>query len=196
MANHVWTGCTIILSIVGLAVGIAENQKARTSAAKDAVGQGGVAVLRPTKGHKVRGVIRLIPTKDGLRIRGRVRGLKPGKHGFHIHQYGDLRSPDGKSAGGHYNPKGVRHGGPHDAVHHAGDLGNITANSQGVAQVDILAKWLKLQPVVGRAIVIHGGMDDLKSQPSGNAGPRVAVGVIGIAGPMRRPKKATLKSSK
>lgn len=140
-----------------------------------------VAILRPTKGNDVSGTITLTQEEDGVRIKGEVRKLKPGKHGFHIHQYGDLRDPEGKSAGGHFNPANVPHGGPDDAKHHAGDFGNIEANEDGVAQVDIKADWLKVHFVIGRAFVVHAGADDLKSQPSGDAGGRVALGVIGIA---------------
>ncbi len=141
----------------------------------------GVCVLTPTKGSDVRGVIVLHQQDDGLHLTGKVSGLKPGLHGFHIHQFGDLRDPNGKSAGGHFNPRGTKHGGPNDQEHHAGDLGNIKANADGVANVDITAPWLKLHFVIGRSIVVHAGQDDLQSQPSGAAGPRAAVGVIGIA---------------
>ena len=88
------------------------------------------------------------------------------------------------AAGGHFNPGKTAHGGPQDKEHHAGDLGNIEANKDGVAQVDITAPWLKLHFVIGRSIIVHAGEDDLESQPSGDAGPRVAMGVIGIAEPL------------
>ena len=141
----------------------------------------GVAGLSPTKGNKARGTIVLRETDDGLHITGKVTGLTPGLHGFHIHEYGDVRTPDASAAGGHYNPTGVAHGGPQDEEHHAGDLGNIKADEDGVARVDIQAPWLKLHFILGRSIVVHAGEDDLKSQPSGDAGARVAIGVIGIA---------------
>ena len=149
----------------------------------------GVAQLAPTKGYEASGTIWLQQKEDGLSLKGRVRGLKPGLHGFHIHEYGDLRDPQAESAGGHFNPRGTRHGGPEDAEYHAGDLGNIRANEQGVAQVDIMAPWLKLHYVTGRSIVVHAGQDDLESQPSGAAGPRVAAGVIGVADPQEQMAK-------
>lgn len=139
------------------------------------------AVLIPTKGQDVHGTFVLTQKADGVEIIGEVRGLTPGKHGFHIHEYGDLRSADGSSAGGHYNPEGHPHGGPNDPKHHAGDLGNITADQTGKAIVKVMAKGLRLHFVVGRALVVHAEADDLKSQPSGDAGGRVALGVIGIA---------------
>ncbi|MEQ8787578.1 MAG: superoxide dismutase family protein [Pirellulaceae bacterium] len=142
-----------------------------------------VCVLVPTKENKVRGRITFMETKEGTRVRGRVNNLTPGLHGFHIHQYGDLTDRTGASAGGHFNPEGHEHGGPDSAMHHAGDLGNIEANAEGVAMVDMTVKGLHVHFILGRSIVVHAGKDDLKSQPSGDAGPRVAVGVIGVAGP-------------
>ncbi|MCA9163634.1 MAG: superoxide dismutase family protein [Planctomycetales bacterium] len=141
----------------------------------------GVAVLLPTKGNDVRGVILLRQEGDTVHLRGKVWNLSPGKHGFHIHQFGDLRAADGKSAGGHFSPNDHPHGGPDDAKHHAGDFGNITANEEGVAMVEKQSKDLKLHFAIGRAIVVHEKADDLKSQPSGDAGARIAIGVIGFA---------------
>lgn len=143
----------------------------------------GVAILRPGGGSDVFGIIRLQQRDSALHLTGKVVGLDPGPHGFHIHEYGDLRDPEGKSAGGHFNPDNKKHGAPTDAEHHAGDLGNIEAGEDGVANVDIKAPWLKLHYVVGRSIVVHQGRDDLKSQPSGDAGDRIALGVIAISGP-------------
>lgn len=143
----------------------------------------GVAVLFPTRGNQVRGMIEFTETQSGVRITGMVRGLEPGKHGFHIHEFGDLRSPDGTAAGGHFDPAGHKHGAPGDEEHHYGDLGNITADQQGVANIDMTADWIKLHFILGRGLVVHAGPDDLESQPSGDAGDRVALGVIGVAQP-------------
>jgi Cu-Zn family superoxide dismutase len=168
---------TLALSTVLSALAVAQD----THRTPETVPQEGVAVLTPTRGQKAQGVLLLKQTDQGVQVTGKVSGLEPGEHGFHIHEFGDLRDPEGKSAGGHFNPDGHKHGGPDDAEHHAGDLGNITANSSGVAEVETLAKGLKLHFVIGRAMVVHGKADDLKSQPAGDAGPRVAVGVIGFA---------------
>jgi Cu-Zn family superoxide dismutase len=140
-----------------------------------------VCVLLPSKGQDVHGTFVLTDQGGVTEIIGEVSGLTPGKHGFHIHEFGDLRSADGMSAGGHYNPEGHPHGGPDDAKRHVGDLGNITADQSGKAIVKMKVKGLRVHFVLGRSLVVHAKEDDLKSQPSGDAGGRVAVGVIGIA---------------
>ena len=127
----------------------------------------GVCVLMPTKDNKARGTLRLVQKGDELVITGKVRNLTPGEHGFHIHEFGDRRAADATSAGGHFNS-------------HAGDLGNILADDQGVATVNVTTKDTALHFILGRSFVVHAGKDDLKSQPSGDAGPRVAVGIVGI----------------
>jgi Cu-Zn family superoxide dismutase len=145
-----------------------------------------VAVIYPTKGNTVSGTLNFVKMGDGVHIRGTVTGLEPNSvHGFHIHEFGDQSSDDGAAAGGHYNPEGHPHGGPTDAQHHAGDFGNITADATGKATIDLMVNDLSIagmkNPIIGRGVVIHGKADDLKTPPSGNAGPRIGVGVIGIA---------------
>ena len=145
------------------------------------VGTEAVCVVAATKGNKVEGTITLVQQKGAVQVSGEVSGLAPGEHGFHIHMFGDLRSADGMSAGGHYNPEGHMHGGLDAKERHAGDLGNIKADDKGVAKINIKAEGLNLHMVLGRSIVVHKDADDLKSQPAGNAGPRIGVGVIGLA---------------
>ena len=117
-------------------------------------------------------------------IRGLIKGLEPGEHGFHIHEFGDL-SDGCASAGGHYNPDGVDHGDIDNG--HVGDLGNITANENGEARFKIVARRVDLsgdRSVVGRAVVVHADRDDLgkggdeESLKTGNAGDRLGCGVI------------------
>ncbi len=196
MGHQIWNGCAVLLSVVGLAVGVAETEQARQQAqtATSSQPNEAVAVLAPTRGSSVEGAILLTQESNGVRLKGSVRHLSPGEHGFHIHEFGDLRSEDGSSAGGHYNPQKRKHAGPDAGEHHAGDLGNVTANPQGVAEVDKFANGVQLDQLLGRAIVVHAGKDDLKSQPSGNAGARVAVGVIGRSQPTM--KTAGSKSAK
>lgn len=143
----------------------------------------GACVLVPTKGNDVRGVVSFKEHNGVVHLTGTVMGLTPGKHGFHIHEYGDVRCTTGDTAGWHYNPKGHKHAGPTSEKRHAGDLGNIVANDNGVASVNVKIKGVPLHFLFGRSLVVHAGPDDLESQPSGNAGARVAFGVIGIAHP-------------
>ncbi len=180
---------TSALAIVALLISLpvalqptASNAQEATEGHREAVDlpKKAVAVLASTSGSDTRGIILFEQQDDHVQISGKVINLEPGKHGFHIHQFGDLTKADGTAAGGHYAPEGHQHGAPGKSSH-AGDLGNITANEQGTAMIDIKAEDLKLHLILGRAIVVHGGEDDLTSQPSGAAGPRVGVGVIGIA---------------
>lgn len=164
-----------------------------------------VCVLQATKGNSVKGYVTFEKEDDGVMIKGKVVGLTPGKHGFHIHMFGDLRASDGTSAGGHFNPEGTEHGSPEGDDHHMGDLGNIVADQSGVANIEMKSKKMVLHYILGRSIVVHAGEDDFTSQPSGDAGPRVAVGVIGfgnaqvvaetdLAAP-RRPTSSSAESS-
>ncbi len=146
-----------------------------------------VAVLYPTKGNSASGTLTFTKTGDtSVHIHGTITGLEPNStHAFHIHEFGDASSADGMSAGGHYNPEHHQHGGPNSPEHHAGDLGNVTADGSGTVTIDIDAEGLSIagmkDPVIGRSVVLHAKPDDLTSQPAGNAGARIAVGVIGIA---------------
>ena len=143
-----------------------------------------ICVLYPTQGNNVSGTITFTQTDNGVQVVADLKGLSAGKHGFHIHEFGDCSSPDGMSAGGHYNPMNMPHGGPMDMNRHEGDMGNIVADESGNAHFEYTDKILKIvgpNSIVGRSVIIHKGEDDLKSQPVGNAGARVAYGVIGVA---------------
>lgn len=140
-----------------------------------------VAGLNPTKGNHVQGLVNFKQVDGGVLITADVTGLTPGKHGFHIHEFGDCSSPDGSSAGGHFNPSGKKHGGPDHAERHAGDLGNIVADEKGNAhyeRVDTVIKLNGPDTIVGHSIIIHSNPDDFKTQPTGNSGGRVACGLI------------------
>lgn len=140
-----------------------------------------IANLGPTEGYDVKGTVIFTKVDGGIKIVADVEGLTPGKHGFHVHEFGDCSSPDGSSAGGHFNPDGVKHGGPNDAVRHVGDMGNLIADKNGKAHyewVDSLMTFYGPHNIIDRGVIVHAGADDLTSQPSGNAGPRAACGVI------------------
>ena len=143
-----------------------------------------VAVLHPTAGNSVEGTVHFMAVSGGVNVKASLKGLAPGNHGFHVHEYGDCTAPDGASAGGHFNPRGEPHGAPTDAHRHEGDLGNVTAASDGTATLEWTDRQMKLdgaEGVIGHAVIVHANPDDLKTQPSGNAGARVACGVIGVA---------------
>jgi superoxide dismutase, Cu-Zn family len=140
-----------------------------------------IAVVEPTQGNEVRGVITFTREKNGTRVVAVVKGLTQGTHGFHIHEKGDCSAPDGESAGGHFNPQGNPHSGPTDVKRHAGDLGNMEANVYGNAYEERVDQVIVLEgpdSIIGRAVIIHAQRDDLTTQPTGAAGARVACGVI------------------
>lgn len=147
-----------------------------------------VAVISPTKGNTAHGVVWFTRDGDKVRVVADIDGLKPGVHGFHIHEFGDHTSADGMSAGGHLNPMKMPHAGPDVAQRHEGDLGNITADANGHAHLDLTDSGLSLHgahSIIGHSVVVHAAPDDLKTQPTGNAGARVGYGVIGIAAPAK-----------
>ncbi len=144
----------------------------------------GVAVIQPFSGTKTRGVVRFIPEHDRMRVQGKITGLAPGWHGFHVHQLGDCSSPDGLSAGGHFNPTLNHHGNTHGSIRHAGDLGNIHADMTGTATFNKTVPEISFSgdgSIIGRSVIVHAKKDDLVSQPTGGSGARVGGGVIGRA---------------
>jgi superoxide dismutase, Cu-Zn family len=146
--------------------------------------QKAVCVLHPTQGNNVTGLITFTKVDNGVKVVADLQGLSKGNHGIHIHECGDCSAADGASAGGHFNPMGESHGAPMDAMRHEGDMGNITADETGNAHLEYIDKMISLggmASVIGRSVIVHKNEDDLKTQPTGNSGPRVACGVIGIA---------------
>jgi Cu-Zn family superoxide dismutase len=142
-------------------------------------------VLRPASGSLVSGKLNALPIVGGVRITGEIGGLARGStHAIHIHEKGDCSAADATSAGGHFNPAQQPHGRVGSGPHHGGDMDNIVADSNGVAQVDVQALGVSLgggaTNIGGRAIVVHAMPDDYTSQPAGNAGARVACGIINL----------------
>lgn len=153
-------------------------------AGKTHVGSKAIALLAPTKGSTVSGVVTFEVVENGVRVVADVKGLTPGKHGFHVHDYGDCSADDAGSAGGHFNPSAMLHSMPTSEKRHAGDMGNLEADKDGKAHLDYVDMAMTLtgeQTIVGRAVIVHEKEDDLKTQPTGAAGARLACGVIGVA---------------
>ena len=142
-----------------------------------------VAVVSPL-GSAVAGQVTFTKVEAGVKVSVHLTGLKPGSHGFHIHEFGDCSAADGTSAGGHFNPTGDPHAGPKDAKRHEGDMGNIEADKDGAAALEYVDPKLSFDgptSVLGRGVIVHAGVDDLTTQPTGNAGGRVGCGTIGAA---------------
>jgi len=144
-----------------------------------------VAVMHPTMGNMVEGVVRFFKVDDGVRVVAEIHGLPPNStHGFHIHEFGDCTAPDAISAGGHFDPHGDPHGGPGDDERHAGDMGNLVSDEEGVAELDYTDPLISLSgddTILGRGVIVHAEEDDLETQPTGDAGARLGCGVIGVA---------------
>lgn len=139
------------------------------------------AQLNPTQGSNAKGKVSFLKVENGIRVVAELTGLTPGKHGFHIHEKGDCSAPDAMSAGGHFNPYSTPHGGLNSDQRHVGDFGNLVADEKGNARadfVDVRITFEGLGSILGKAVIVHAQPDDLVSQPSGNAGARVACGVI------------------
>jgi Cu-Zn family superoxide dismutase len=144
---------------------------------------GASIVMTPASGSLVSGKLRAAPIPGGVRITGELGGLPRGStHAIHIHEKGDCSAADATSAGGHFNPAQQPHGRAGSGAHHGGDMDNIVADANGVARVDVRAIGVSLgggdTDIGGRAVVVHAAPDDYRTQPTGNAGARVACGVI------------------
>lgn len=150
--------------------------------------QGAAAELAPTKDSTVKGNVTFSVVDGKVHVKGAVGGLKPNsEHGFHIHEKGDCSAPDGASAGGHFNPGKEDHGSVAATPHHGGDMPNIKADAQGNAVVDAdvstnvnIGKGDDFD-IIGRGLIVHADADDYKTQPTGNAGARLACAVIKAA---------------
>lgn len=143
------------------------------------------AAMEPTEGNDVRGTVRFIQGDQSLSVVVDLSGLPPGsEHGFHVHETGDCSAPDASSAGSHYAPEGHPHGLPTgEGPRHAGDMGNVRADENGEVHLRLEVPTLSIEgeapSVVGRAVIVHAQPDD-GSQPTGNAGDRLACGVVQI----------------
>ena len=143
-------------------------------------------MLHPTAGNKVSGTVTFTPVADGVQVHAELMGLTPGKHGFHVHEFGDCSAADGK-----FRRRDIlippinRMPRQMPAARHEGDMGNVEADASGNAKLDYVDHQISLandaKSAIGRAVVVHAKPDDLKTQPSGDSGARIACGVIGWA---------------
>ena len=169
----------IVLSFIGVAM------RAQTPEEKSSPPLKAIALLHPTAGNKVSGKVTFIEVADGVQVQAEITGLSPGEHGFHVHEFGDCSAADASSAGAHFNSTSQPHGAPDAAARHVGDMGNVEADASGAAKLTYLDHNMSLandqRSIIGRSVVVHAKADDLKSQPAGDSGARVACGVIGRA---------------
>jgi len=147
-------------------------------------GKGPMATARldSTSGSTAKGTVHFQNAgEDGVEVVADLTGVPPGVHGFHVHEKGDCGN-NAANAGAHFNPFGSVHGAPDAVSHHAGDFGNVTADDKGEVHARFTTHSISINSdsngVVGHAVVLHGNPDDLVSQPAGNAGPRIACGVV------------------
>ena len=163
-------------ALIGITAGCAGTMDQQESTA--------TANLEPRSGSQVSGTVTFTQIgSDIVRVSGKVTGHTKGPKGFHIHEKGDCSDPKGMSTGGHFNPGKHKHGAPYGPVKHAGDLGNLNFNDQGTATFsfvvgDISVSADRPDGIIGRAVIVHMDADDTKTDPTGNAGGRVACGVI------------------
>jgi Cu-Zn family superoxide dismutase len=148
-----------------------------------AEGPQAVADLQPTKGNTAKGTATFTQFGDKVRVHAVVTGLQPGaEHGFHVHEVGDCSSGDGMSTKGHFNPYGKPHAHFSTSERHAGDLPALKADGNGRAELtielDVITVAAGSASVVGRGLIVHAQPDDYRTQPTGNAGARLACAVI------------------
>lgn len=184
------------LGLAGLGLGCSSNHSDHAAAGGSPVLRAAdmgadvkdaVAVVFGTQGNdKLKGIVRFSDAggAGGVKVTADVDGLEPNsEHGFHIHEFGDATSADGMSAGGHFNPDKHQHGKPNEPTSHPGDMGNLKADDKGHAHVEITLNQASISgknAILGRGVIVHAKPDDF-SQPVGNAGPRIGIGVIGVA---------------
>ena len=145
-----------------------------------------IAIIGPASDSIVTGTATFTRSGDQITLTIDIQNASLGSHGVHIHENGDCSSPDGKSAGGHWNPTDVAHGKWGVGEYHLGDLGNITVGEDGTGSFELTTDLWEIGTgsdidVVGKGIIVHADADDFTSQPSGNAGARVGCGVIMLA---------------
>ncbi len=142
------------------------------------------AILASASGSQVTGQLNLTVGASGVIVAGELSGLTPNTvHGFHVHENGDCSAPDASSAGGHFNPGHVAHGGPETPARHLGDIPNVQSDANGNAVVNATVSGATLRDggandLFGKAVVVHARRDDYKTQPSGDSGDRIACGVV------------------
>lgn len=160
----------------------AQGSEAPAGEAGRGAGQALEVQLKAASGSSVQGTVQLSETEGGVKVVADIKDAPAGKHGFHVHEKGDCSDPQAKSAGDHFAPDGHQHGLPEGAARHLGDMGNLTVEKDGTSRFEFMIKGANLKPndphsLLNRALILHE-KEDKGTQPSGDAGGRIACGVI------------------
>lgn len=174
-----------------------EVEEARETTAEETDVLTAVADLQDAQGNSL-GTVTFTQEPEGTRFLARVENVDgSGPHGIHVHEVGECSAPDFTSSGGHFNPAGTDHACPPTTPRHAGDFGNIEVAEDGTGTLEVTTDLVTVAPgptsVVGKAMILHGGEDDCTSQPSGDAGPRVACGEIALGSDERATGETTVE---
>lgn len=179
---------TALLLLIGISLALTSCERIQdqagvlsTPAEKQAI-----ATIGPASESSVTGTAVFTQNGTQITLTIEIQNASPGIHAVHIHEKGDCSSPDGKSAGGHWNPTGVAHGKWGEGEFHLGDIGNISVGEDGTGSIELTTDLWEIGTgsdvdVVGRGIIVHAGADDFTSQPSGAAGARIGCGAIALA---------------
>ena len=185
MKKNLFTSLLFLISISLILVGC-ERMQDQVGVLSTPSATQAIATISPKSDSGVTGTAIFTQNGDVITLTIEIQNATPGLHGVHIHEYGDCSSPDGKSAGGHWNPTDVAHGKWGEGEFHLGDIGNINVGEDGMGSIELATDLWEIGTgadidVVGKSIIVHADADDFISQPSGNAGARIGCGVIVLA---------------
>lgn len=178
--------CFVLVFFFGCAAEDAHDAAA-DGAHDETAGDGGqpqaVATIEPRNDSGVSGTATFTASGEQVVLTLSIAGATPGEHAFHLHEIGDCSAPDGTSAGGHWNPTGQDHGQWGGAAFHLGDVANLDVGEDGSATLTVATNLWSIgtgddTDVVGRSVIVHAGVDDFSTQPTGAAGGRIGCGVI------------------
>ena len=179
---------SILTLLVGVSIVLVSCDAKQKKGTTSTLSKQATASIGSASGSEVTGTAIFVHSGDSITLTVEIQNAAAGVHAVHIHESGDCSSPDGKSAGGHWNPTNVPHGSWGEGEFHLGDLGNMTVGEDGTGKIELTAdQWEmgtgSIRDIVGKGIIVHAGADDFTSQPSGAAGARIGCGAIVLAEP-------------